>query len=357
MAQASIRTIQDLTDPAITNELPITATKVGATKHALDVSIATPPPLSQGAATEATLLLAKALLDSLNTKTPGLGQSVMLSSQPVTMASDQPAIAVSGPLTDVQLRSSAVAVTGPLTDAQLRAVAVQVLAASLPLPAGAATEVTLASIDTKTPTLGQKVMSGSVPVVLASNQSTIAVSGPLTDTQLRDSSVKIYAGISESSEGLIILDTLHAKIHQGKIWHHRDVHTFSPTSNPFYYLMVTPSDVDIHFYSRIATSKEGLMEVYEGSTTTADGVAASVFNKNRQTAGSPKLSTFHGPTVTVKGTLIEAKNLGSSVGMRQAVEEQFPLEFVLKRSTKYLIKLTTADATNAFSVHHYWYED
>ena len=54
--------------------------------------------------------------------------------------------------------------------------------ASFPLPVGAATEATLqtvatntTSIDTKFPTQGQKTMSGSLPVVLASDQSPIPV--------------------------------------------------------------------------------------------------------------------------------------------------------------------------------------
>lgn len=47
--------------------------------------------------------------------------------------------AVTGPLTDAQLRATAVPVSGPLTDTQLRATPVPVSAASLPLPTGAAT--------------------------------------------------------------------------------------------------------------------------------------------------------------------------------------------------------------------------
>jgi hypothetical protein len=66
-------------------------------------------------------------------------------------------VPVSGPLTDTQLRAAAVPVSGPLTDTQLRAVAVPVSgtffqatqpvsAAALPLPAGAATETSLAAL-------------------------------------------------------------------------------------------------------------------------------------------------------------------------------------------------------------------
>lgn len=51
-----------------------------------------------------------------------------------------------------------------------------VSAVSLPLPTGAATEVTLAAIDAGTPAaLGQTTMSASMPVVIASDQSAIPV--------------------------------------------------------------------------------------------------------------------------------------------------------------------------------------
>lgn len=103
-------------------------------------------PLPAGAATEATLALIKAKTDNL----------------------------------DVALSTRAV--TG-LTDAQLRASAVPVSAAALPLPAGAATEATLATMLTlagfqaRINTLGQKTMVNSTPVVLASDQSAIPVTG------------------------------------------------------------------------------------------------------------------------------------------------------------------------------------
>ena len=50
-------------------------------------------------------------------------------------------------------------------------------AAALPLPTGAATETTLASLNTKTPALGQTTMAGSSPVTIASNQTAL----PITD--------------------------------------------------------------------------------------------------------------------------------------------------------------------------------
>ena len=188
-------------------------------------------PLPAGAATEATLAAIDAGVPA------ALGQTTMAASMPVTLASNQSALAVTGtffqatqPVSvaavvhvddnagsltvdgSVSITGS-VAVTGPLTDTQLRAAAVPISAAALPLPAGAATEATLAAIDAGVPAaLGQTTMAASMPVTLASNQSalavtgtffqatqpvsiaaSVAVTGPLTDAQLRAAAVPISA--------------------------------------------------------------------------------------------------------------------------------------------------------------------
>jgi hypothetical protein len=85
--------------------------------------------------------------------------------------------------------AATVAVSGPLTDTELRASAVPVSVASLPLPAGAATEATLATLLTlagfqaRIPVNGQATMTASIPVAIASNQSAIPIndnSGSIT---------------------------------------------------------------------------------------------------------------------------------------------------------------------------------
>lgn len=73
------------------------------------------------------------------------------------------AVPVSGPLTDAELRATAVPVSGPLTDAQLRATAVPVSAAALPLPAGAATQATLANIQTAVDALNARLAGSFAP--------------------------------------------------------------------------------------------------------------------------------------------------------------------------------------------------
>lgn len=92
--------------------------------------------------------------------------------------------------------------------------------ANLGTIAGVATETTLSAINTKTPSLGQALMSASSPVVIASNQSAIPVTGTffqatqpvsiastvnvntglvqgLTDAQLRATPVPVSTGLTQ----------------------------------------------------------------------------------------------------------------------------------------------------------------
>ncbi len=222
-------------------------------------------PLPTGAATAANQTSGNSSLTSIDGKTPALvsgrmpvdGSGV---TQPISgSVSITGTAAVSGPLTDAQLRAAAVSVSGPLTDTQLRATAVPVTgtffqatqpisgtvsitgtpavtisgtptvsgpltdtelratavpvsgtfwqatqpvsASALPLPTGAATETTLAAVNGKLPALD----SGRLPVVLP------AGGGGLTDNELRATPVPVTnsnpafmrAGFAEVGSGIV----------------------------------------------------------------------------------------------------------------------------------------------------------
>lgn len=95
-----------------------------------------------GLATEATLLQVET--NTADTVTELQDVNTELDTQSTTLSSIDGKV-----LTDAQLRAAPVAVNGPLTDAELRASPVDVQASSLPLPTGAATETTLASLEAK----------------------------------------------------------------------------------------------------------------------------------------------------------------------------------------------------------------
>lgn len=115
--------------------------------------------------------------------------------QPVSGTFWQATQPVSGPLTDAELRATAVPVSGTFYQATQ-----PISAASLPLPSGAATESTLAAASAKLPaTLGQKAMSASMAVVIASDQASfpveyVAVSAPVISTApVTTTSIQILA--------------------------------------------------------------------------------------------------------------------------------------------------------------------
>lgn len=93
---------------------------------------------------------------------------------------------------------------------------VPVSAASLPLPTGAATSAlqttgngALSSIDAKTPALGQATMANSSPVVIASDQSAVPVSGTVTanaGTNLNTSALALSATQTDGTQKTRIVD-------------------------------------------------------------------------------------------------------------------------------------------------------
>lgn len=84
-----------------------------------------------------------------------------------------------GTLAAILAALASVAVTGPLTDTQLRATAVPVSASGLPLPSGAATAA------------NQAALIGYVDGIEAALAGGLSVTGPLTNSELRASAVPV----------------------------------------------------------------------------------------------------------------------------------------------------------------------
>ncbi len=133
--------------------------------------------LPSGAATEATLLAASAKLPAT------LGQKAMAASMAVVLASDQSSITVNQGTQGVG--------AWPVLAAQSGSWNIVNISGTITLPTGAATEAkqdtgntSVASIDTKTPALGQALAAASVPVVLTAAQlSTLTPLATIAATQ------------------------------------------------------------------------------------------------------------------------------------------------------------------------------
>jgi hypothetical protein len=117
------------------------------------------------------------------TTTGGLTDTQLRATAVPVSLSSLPALATGANVIGAITQSGAwnVGVTGNVEITNDAGNAIPVSAVNLPLPSGAATETTLAAINTKTPALGQTTKSASQPVTLASDQGALSVS---VDTEL-----------------------------------------------------------------------------------------------------------------------------------------------------------------------------
>ena len=202
--ETTVAAINTKTPALVSGRVPVDAS--GVTQPVSAASL----PLPTGASTSALqtsgnaslssvdskLTTSNGSLSSIDTKTPALGQAAMAASTPVVIASNQstlPVSAASLPLpagaatevTSASIDSKLPALVGGSIPVDGSAVTQPVSAAALPLPAGASTSALqtsangyLSSVDSKLPAIGQTDMAGSVPVTLANDQPALSVVSP-----------------------------------------------------------------------------------------------------------------------------------------------------------------------------------
>lgn len=126
----------------------------------------------------------------ITTNDPASVQHVIVDSSALPAGASTSALQTAGnaSLTSIDSKlTSPLAVTGPLTDTQLRAVAVPISAASLPLPTGAATSALQTTGNTSLSSIDGKVPSGltvtSTRLLVDASGTTQPISGTVTVTQ------------------------------------------------------------------------------------------------------------------------------------------------------------------------------
>jgi len=161
--------------------------------------------------------------------------------------------------------------------------------------------------------------------------------------------------IDASTNSLQTVDYAHHEIHAGS---HFFTGNYTTLSNAQVYdiLFVTPAGLTApHMIFEIATQAEAMFQYYEGVTTSADGTALDMYDRNRVTDNTPTTTFYHTPTVTAVGTLIGQGVFGS--GNKGGGTLRDSSEFVLKPSTKYMIRVTNnTSIANWYDWFFDWYE-
>lgn len=118
-------------------------------------------------------------------------------------------------------------------------------------------------------------------------------------------------------------------------------------------LVITPAAKVVHARFSFSTLG-GTYVLFEAPTTTANGTAITIRNRNRSSATTATTTMFFTPTVTATGTQLVAVPLQST----QKADTIFTTddEIILAANTKYLIRFTSAAGSNISSTVINFYE-
>lgn len=141
-----------------------------------------------------------------------------------------------------------------------------------------------------------------------------------------------------------VIEAEHRAIHEGFLFSANRSFTGLADSGDSELLLSVPASTYPHL-RRIAisvTDTPVTLTVFEGTTTSDDGTAITTFNRNRNSSRTADATLYHTPTVSSAGTAIATRYFPDAGGFFTSGPSQgdgFSEEFVLKPSTKYLIRL------------------
>lgn len=159
--------------------------------------------------------------------------------------------------------------------------------------------------------------------------------------------------------GIVNISHQHANIHVGRSFVASDYDSNIASAVPKYWSLAAPAVKEMHFRVALGTLKGAIVQFFEGPTITVQGTALAAFNRQRNLAATPTLVIKYDPTVTVDGTQIWVKRIGSSGGGGNDSPGVLDTEheIILKKSTDYVLKVTSDENGNDAGLTLSWYEE
>jgi len=150
------------------------------------------------------------------------------------------------------------------------------------------------------------------------------------------------------------IDTDHHKVHEGERFtvYNKTVLALAGVLD---ILLVVPANIQSHLLFEVVGQRGGVVDVYRGTTVSANGSAIPKWNKSDEYATALGSATFYtGPTITDIGTQITALNF--AVGRSAGGTASFAGERNLGPSLNYLFRVTSDAASNRVITTFDWYE-
>ena len=160
----------------------------------------------------------------------------------------------------------------------------------------------------------------------------------------------------EITRAMAVIDYAHHEIHEGDHFFVRDFVDLGNSATRDI-LLISPNSTKVaHLTLEIDHELEGSVKLYETTVTSANGTAIPRINRKRNGSDGSGMLVFHTPTVSAVGTLLEQDQKGSGNKFGN-IANRASEEIMLKRNTKYLIRMTNITANNnLFNWTIDWYE-
>ncbi len=163
--------------------------------------------------------------------------------------------------------------------------------------------------------------------------------------------------LDRNTYALMTIDFSHHELHSGDHYFFQASHEIA-SAGTIVYLITTPNtDVYSHFIYTIDGSAILQATMYEGADRTGT-TAQTILNSNRNSANVSGIAIHLGVSAgTTDGTVIKTYNGGAASAIsRSSPTSRSDSELILKRNTKYLIRLTSGTDNNLCNVKFEWYE-
>jgi len=163
--------------------------------------------------------------------------------------------------------------------------------------------------------------------------------------------------LDKNTRALMTMDYAHHEIHSGSHYFFHASHQIESTGT-IVYLITTPDTAKYsHFIYEVDGSAILQVDLYEGADRTGT-TAQTIFNSDRNSANTSGMVIHLAiSSGTTDGTLIKTHKGGSATGnSRSGPTSRSDSELILKRNTKYLVRLTSGTNANLCNVKFEWYE-
>lgn len=144
-------------------------------------------------------------------------------------------------------------------------------------------------------------------------------------------------------KSVISTAAVHHRIHQGSMFAASFADQAVVSAGITNILVRTISVPHVRFIHKVTA--DYVLEIFEDPTTSADGVALLISNRNRLSVITHDLLAFSAPTITADGTLFHQEfTPGGSGGSAQGGSNEEFGEWILKPASQYLFRFTNQTA-------------